>query len=343
MKAAKLMQRPDFPLLKQYDLQNFYHLQMPRWLFTDPCYQVLSLEAKVAYSFLLNRFQLSAYKGWTNQEGEVFIIYTRKALAVEMQVSYRKVIESMKELVTLDLIWERRCGCGEANQIYLAKVEHVTIVGGSAPFHEVEQPSEMGDAEMALLYADEIPDFSVSEPEYDLPRSAGSAHQDLSDTHVKSCGNGRSASAETARQDLPKAHTSYTDVSHTDWSDTDVSQSVCDDGRLEEILEACALEIFPQERAEVFRAAIEQLYYTDSLRIGSVCLPQSRVRSRLGGLNAAVLQNADNKLKQTSRTVKNSMGYIMSVIFNAIAETEGELMTDAYLNTLERGGDPPCS
>lgn len=133
MKAAPITKKPSFPLMKQGDIQNIYHLQMPRWLFTDPRYMSLSLEAKVAYTFLLNRFQLSRLNGWINDDGEVFIIYTRRSLAGEMQVSYHKIIESMKELSSAGLIWERRCGRGDANQIYLALVEHGEGVGGAPP------------------------------------------------------------------------------------------------------------------------------------------------------------------------------------------------------------------
>ena len=124
MKAAPITKKPSFPLMKQGDIQNIYHLQMPRWLFTDPRYIGLSLEAKVTYTFLLNRFQLSRLNGWLNDDGEVVIIYTRRSLSSEMQVSYHKIIEAMKELSSAGLIWERRCGRGDANQIYLALVEH---------------------------------------------------------------------------------------------------------------------------------------------------------------------------------------------------------------------------
>ena len=54
MKAAKLNQRPAFALMKQTDIQSVHHLQMPRWLFSDQRYAEMSLDAKVAYTFLLN-------------------------------------------------------------------------------------------------------------------------------------------------------------------------------------------------------------------------------------------------------------------------------------------------
>lgn len=145
MKAAPITKKPSFPLMKQGDIQNIYHLQMPRWLFTDPRYIGLSLEAKVTYTFLLNRFQLSRLNGWLNDDGEVFIIYTRRSLSSEMQVSYHKIIEAMKELSSAGLIWERRCGRGDANQIYLALVEHRETAGGSAPFVPPEHEAAGGE------------------------------------------------------------------------------------------------------------------------------------------------------------------------------------------------------
>ena len=66
MKAAKLTEHPSFRLMRQTDVQNVWHMQMPRWLFSDPRYADMSLDAKVTYTFLLNRFQLSRRNGWVN-------------------------------------------------------------------------------------------------------------------------------------------------------------------------------------------------------------------------------------------------------------------------------------
>ena len=71
MKAAKLTEHPSFRLLRQTDVQNVWHMQMPRWLFSDPRYADMSLDAKVAYTFLLNRFQLSRRNGWVNSASQL--------------------------------------------------------------------------------------------------------------------------------------------------------------------------------------------------------------------------------------------------------------------------------
>ena len=112
MKKNTNENRPDFALMKLSGAISYFHMQMPRWLFCDPHYTDMSLEAKVAYTFLLNRYQLSRRNGWVNRHGEVYIIYTREDLAREMQVSYRKAISCFKELADRKLIWEQRQGRG---------------------------------------------------------------------------------------------------------------------------------------------------------------------------------------------------------------------------------------
>lgn len=123
MRAAKIKEHPGFLLMKQTDVQSIYYMQMPRWLFSDPRYADMNLDAKVTYTFLLNRFQLSRRKGWVNDQGEVFVIFPRLALAEELRICEKRVTAAFRALAERELIWEKRCGRGDANQIYLAKVE----------------------------------------------------------------------------------------------------------------------------------------------------------------------------------------------------------------------------
>ncbi len=369
MKAAPMTQKPAFPLMKQGDIQNIYHLQMPRWLFTDPRYMGLALETKVAYTFLLNRFQLSRLNGWVNEDGAVFIIYTRRSLAEEMQVSYRKIIEAMKELAAAGLIWEKRCGRGDANQIYLALVEHPNTRGGSAPFVASGDEAAGG-----------VPEPDTAEPGRDGEEAVRSAETALLGTpaaqagpsapalevpeqHFQKCGNGISGSAGMELPEVPKWHPSQKEKSHTDLIHTESSLSVCrGDGRadaepgrgysalasgmseqeqLAQILENCELWIFDPDTAKVFANAIERLFYSDSFRIGKAVLPRANVRSRLWDLDGIILQSVQSKLRNNQRDIKNSTAYTMAVIFNTICESQSDIMVDPYLNSLGASSEPP--
>mgnify|MGYP000667722845 CR=1 FL=1 len=61
MRAAKMTERPSFQLMVQTDVQSIYHMQMPRWLFSDPRYCEMSLDAKVTYTFLYSGISNSSF------------------------------------------------------------------------------------------------------------------------------------------------------------------------------------------------------------------------------------------------------------------------------------------
>lgn len=341
MRAAEMKERPDFPLMRQTDVQSIYHMQMPRWLFSDPRYADMSLDAKVAYTFLLNRFQLSRRNGWTNDQGEVFVIFPRKELAKELRICEKRVTASFRELAEKNIIWEKRCGRGDANQIYLAHVQPQDDPDyTSAPFVPGGHPDDSRTADSAGLEEEEPLPEAVPEP------------QEPQNTPLKNrqfCG---SRTAESAAPEPPNPPPSYKETSKKEESDIYVSQSVGpagtnrqtdDEQELQEILDACEMDIFEPEVARVFENAIERLFYSDSFRIGNATLPQSRVRSRLHLLDWMILDAAKVKLRSNlERPVKNSTAYTMVTIFNCIAESESDLLVDPYLNSIGRPPDQPA-
>ena len=327
MRAAAMKERPSFTLMKQTDVQSIYHMQMPRWLFSDPRYADMSLEAKLTYTFLLNRFQLSRRNGWVNDFGEVFVIFPRKELAGELHICEQRVTAAFRTLKALDLIWEKRCGRGDANQIYLATVTPQDDPNyASAPFVPPEEEVRTADSEV------------LDEPGFSMPA------QEPQDQSAKNRESRASRAAESEVPEPQELRPSYKDLSHTYPSHTEVSPSVPRrDGRadgeaeLTGILDACELQYFSGETARVFENAIERLFYADSFRVGNATLPQSRVRARLKLLDYTVLQIAEAKLHANlDRPVKNSTAYAMSTIFNCVAESESDLMVDPYLNGLRQ-------
>ena len=333
MRAAKPKERPSFSLMKQTDIQNIYYMQMPRWLFSDPRYAGMTLDAKVAYTFLLNRFQLSRRKGWVNDQGEVFVIFPRLALARELRICEKRVTAAFRALAERRLIWEVRCGRGDANQIYLARVEPVDDPGYQcAPFLSDEgEEGGFRTADMAGL--DAVPD--PAEPR---------------DWRAQNGGNGGSEAAETAVLEPRDPPPSKKEKRKKELREKEVSQSVtpplpagaawggqadAEEEELLDILDACELDCFDPETARVFENAVERLFYSDSFRIGNATLPKSRIRAKLRLLDGMVLRSAENKLAANlEREVRNSTAYTMAAILNCIAESESDLMVDPYLNSL---------
>lgn len=369
MREPKLQKRPEYRLLKQSDAVTFFHMQMPRWLFCDPKYTPLSLEAKVAYTFLLNRFQLSKMNGWINSDGEVFIIFPREKLAEEMGVSYRKAISCFKELLGAGLIWERRVGRGNANRVYLAAV---TLSGDSAAAHDSAPfaPSREKEPDSAEENAGAETDArdaggsrsagTAGQAENETTSSQGNGpiapRQDLPYPQGKGCQTGTSGPAESAPPDLPFRHPSKKELRDIDLSDMErvspsrhagaresprgqADRDGAEDMRiLSEILDSCELDVLPEEEAGVFRNAVTRLYFLESFKTGGAVLPGAVVRSQLRGLDGITLLDTREKLRNnTDKQVKNSTAYVMAALFNNIWETRSDLMVDPYLNSLGTG------
>lgn len=323
MRAAKMKERPDFPLMRQTDVPHIYHMQMPRWLFSDPRYAEMSLDAKVTYTFLLNRFQLSRRNGWVNDQGEVFVIFPRKELARELRICEQRVTAAFRKLAELKIIWEKRCGRGDANQIYLAAVEPMDDpTYTSAPFLPQDSiSSDSRTTDLEILHK-----------------------QEQQDRAFQNSGIGGLRTAAPAVAEPQCLQASYKEKRNIEHSHIEVSPSVLqakgdgqtdDEEELVGILDACELYCFAPETARVFENAIERLFYSESFRIGNAVLPRSRVRAKLRLLDGMVLRTAEQKLHANlDKPVKNSTAYVMITLFNCIAEGESDLMVDSYLNSL---------
>ncbi len=328
MKAAKMKERPDFPLMRQTDVQQIYHMQMPRWLFSDLRYADMSLEAKIAYTFLLNRFQLSRRNGWVNEQGEVFIIFPRRELAKELRICEQRVTAAFRTLTEKKLIWEKRCGRGDANQIYLATVEpEDEPVYTCAPFvvpdacgSRTTESEVLGSCGVTL----QAQEPQKSRFQNDERADSRPADTEVAEPHDLLSSNNKTRNKEQSHKEVSQSVSGKPGDGQTD-----------EESELMDILSACELSCFDPETAMVFENAIERLFYSDNFRIGKAALPQCRVRSRLHLLNPVVLQDVERKLHANLEgKVKNSTAYTMAVIFNCIAESEGDLLVDPYLNSL---------
>ena len=293
----------------------------------------MSLDAKVAYTFLLNRFQLSRRKGWVNDQGEVFVIFPRLALARELRVCEKRVTAAFRVLAERQLIWEKRCGRGDANQIYLARVD----------------PVDDPDYQCAPFLSNEE-DHCGFRPARSAGLGDAEGNSEPQDTLFQDSENGGFRTAVPAVPEPQNSPPSKKEKREKERSKKEVSLSVTPtltvgavrDGRTDEeeeellgILDACELYCFAPETAHVFENAVERLYYSDSFRIGNATLPKSRIRAKLKLLDGMVLRSAESKLAANlEREVKNSTAYTMATILNCIAESESDLMVDPYLNSL---------
>ena len=102
----------------QADQFSFY--RVPKVLFTDDRYKYISTDAKVLYSILLERMDLSAKNGWIDEKGRVYIIYTVEEIMERLNCADQKATKLMVELEKKCGLIERiRQGQGKPNLIYV--------------------------------------------------------------------------------------------------------------------------------------------------------------------------------------------------------------------------------
>ena len=107
-----------FKKKEQYQ-ERFY--QLPKVFFTNEIYKKLSLEAKVAYSILRDRLELSLQNDWVDNEENIYFIYTNENLMEILNLGKNKVVKIKKELESVNLLRQKRLGLNKPNMLYEEK------------------------------------------------------------------------------------------------------------------------------------------------------------------------------------------------------------------------------
>jgi hypothetical protein len=104
--------------------QQFY--QVPKQLLLNTYYRELSNDAKLLYSILQDRMELSRENGWVNDDGEIYLIFTRKNARDILNISSKSTITKIfNELKEKELIYEERQGLNKPNIIYIGKIDYL--------------------------------------------------------------------------------------------------------------------------------------------------------------------------------------------------------------------------
>jgi predicted transcriptional regulator len=168
------------------------------------------------------------------------------------------------------------------------------------------------------------------------------------------CQNDIPAHVNVIPQELVKLLTYEADV-HIAREDDEKSTVNTDNspGGLREIFERCDVDGFmpayknpayaglvyaPRDPAEIgdvvdysviFRQAITQMYFADSLRVGGVTLPREIIRDSLAQMDYNTLERVRDRLDEihwnrkrsrSAKIIRNTSAYVRSMLFNAVGE-----------------------
>lgn len=286
-------------------------LKLPLSLFADPEYRALSAESKLIYALLLDRMGLSQKNGWINDEGEVYLIYTREEAAKTLGITYKKTIAAFKELISAGLLAEKRQGRGFPNLLFVLKT---TLADDDAEEFgsefDGEQTEENEEKEPANPHDTQICQNGIS-------KTSESACLNIPDTQLKNCQNGISRNAERKVLDVRNRQSSNIYNNNTYKSESENNQSVSRE--LDGILTNCHFETFEKNTANMLSDAVRTLYYTERIRVGEAILPKEEIRRLLNRVNSDTLIDVLEIMRRNETEIRNPTGYLYSLIINSVS------------------------
>ena len=114
----KLSKEEQEYILKNRENQNIYRkaekkfLMLPALLIYGELYRSLDSGAKIAWTILNDRANLSKKNGWYDEKGNVYFVYTNQELMNLVNVSEPTIVKIKKELISYGLLEQKRMGRG---------------------------------------------------------------------------------------------------------------------------------------------------------------------------------------------------------------------------------------
>ena len=128
IKSRKCEKMNEFNYYKINETFSHKYYQIPQELFINPLYKnKLNSDSKLLYGFLLDRLSLSLKNNWCAENGNVYLIFTRKEVQEKLCLSDKTVTKAFKQLTDCKLIYEKRQGANKPNLIYVGKMQYLKI------------------------------------------------------------------------------------------------------------------------------------------------------------------------------------------------------------------------
>ena len=270
----------------QADQFSFY--RVPKVLFTNDRFREVSSEAKILYSILLERMDLSAKNGWIDEQGRVYIICTIEEIMEKLHCANQKATRLMTELEDkCGLIERRRQGLGKPNLIYvknfISSVDNPVYNSSASHFKRCENH----DSGSVIITS---PDS----------RKSHESNTDSNDTDMSYTENpiypGRDADGMAERRSYEHY---FRDALEFDFL---LQQYPYDRETLQEILGLLVDTVCTKR---------------DYIRIASDDRPRDVVKSRFMKLDSGHIQYVLDCLKENTTDVRNIKQYLLAALYNA--------------------------
>ena len=264
--------------------ERFSFLRVPKILLQNEAYAGISAEAKLLYSLLFDRTELSNKNGWLDDQNRVYIIFTVAEIRECMNCGNKKAIQLLDELENkAGLIERKRQGLGKPNLIYVRSFYRTVDKYGERHFLKCQN---------------------------DTSGSVKMTSQEVSESHSNNTDNKKTDMNHTDLSFLPGRESKRSD---------DYAQY---ESYFRSELEIPILIRNSPTEKETLEGILDLLAETCSskrktIRIAGDDKPIEVVKSRLMKLNSMHIQFVLDCLKENTTCVRDMKQYLLTTLFNA--------------------------
>ena len=264
--------------------ERFTFLRVPKILLQNEAFSGISAEAKLLYSLLFDRTELSNKNGWLDDQNRVYIIFTVAEIRECMNCGNKKAIQLLDELENkAGLIERKRQGLGKPNLIYVKSFYRTVDKYGERHFLKCQN---------------------------DTSGSVKMTSQEVSESHSNNTDNKKTDMNHTDLSFLPGRESKRSD---------DYAQY---ESYFRSELEIPILIRNSPTEKETLEGILDLLAETCSsrkktIRIAGDDKPIEVVKSRLMKLNSMHIQFVLDCLKENTTYVRDMKQYLLTTLFNA--------------------------
>ena len=127
-------------MFKINEAERFKFVRVPKVLF-EARYKNLSTDAKILYSLLFERMELSRKNGWHDDDGSVYIYFTLEEVCEVLGCGHDKATKLFCELESYALLRRKKQGFGKPAKLYVLKFyeecENTAVLNADLPQFDV--------------------------------------------------------------------------------------------------------------------------------------------------------------------------------------------------------------
>ncbi|MCI6960920.1 MAG: replication initiator protein A [Clostridiales bacterium] len=266
------------------ETEQFSFLRVPKILLQNDTFKGISAEAKLLYSILFDRTELSNRNGWRDDQDRVYIIFTIAEITENMNCGNKKAIQLLDELEhKAGLIERKRQGLGKPNLIYVKSFYRTVDKYGERHFLKCQN---------------------------DTSGSVKATFPEVSESHSNKTNNKKTDLNDTDPSFLPGCEAKRVD----DYRRYEAYFR-------EELEIPILIQGNPSEK-ETLEGILDLLAETCSskrkmIRIAGDDKPIEIVKSRLMKVNSLHIQYVLDCLKENTTYVRDMKQYLLTTLFNA--------------------------